>query len=47
MAKEVKPVPKCAICGDKSVVPRAYVEPNCGANEGRDLVKCPKCVKGK
>lgn len=43
--EEPKPAPKCNVCGDRALVLRSYVEPLCGAKEGRDLVRCPKCVK--
>ncbi len=33
----------CNVCGDRGMVPRMYVDPAAGADEGRQLVGCPKC----
>ena len=37
----------CHICGDTGKVDRAYVQPHCGAIEGREQIQCPKCVEFK
>lgn len=33
----------CYVCGDSGSVPLMYVDPTCGAKEGRRFVPCPKC----
>jgi hypothetical protein len=36
----------CFVCGDKGVVPKLYIDRECGLKEGQQLVRCPRCAKG-